>query len=194
MAELVLESPRLVIALPQPHEANQAIDFFTRNRAHTAHWRPPEPDGLFTEAYWSAQIPMLHESFDNGSMVRLWLWEKSDRERMIGTVGYTQIFRGPFCSCVLGYQIDQACEGQGLMREALQTTIQYMFARQQLHRIAANYRPENVRSGNLLARLGFRIEGYAKNYLFIDGAWRDHILTSLTNDQFKPVWLKGAKV
>jgi ribosomal-protein-alanine N-acetyltransferase len=45
----------------------------------------------------------------------------------------------------------------------------------------ANYRPENERSGILLERLGFVREGLAKDYLFIDGQWRDHVLTSLTN-------------
>ena len=41
--------------------------------------------------------------------------------------------------------------------------------------------PENTRSGRLLARLGFVREGYSRRYLFINGAWRDHVLTSLTN-------------
>lgn len=45
----------------------------------------------------------------------------------------------------------------------------------------ANYVPTNERSGRLLRRLGFTVEGYARDYLFIDGAWRDHVLTSLTN-------------
>jgi ribosomal-protein-alanine N-acetyltransferase len=43
----------------------------------------------------------------------------------------------------------------------------------------ANFRPENDRSRRLLQRLGFVEEGFARNYLFIDGAWRDHVLTSL---------------
>jgi ribosomal-protein-alanine N-acetyltransferase len=67
-----------------------------------------------------------------------------------------------------------------------------MFAEQKLHRIGANYMPHNARSGRLLAGLGFRIEGYARDYLYIDGAWRDHVLTSLVNDAFRPEWLRGA--
>lgn len=47
-----------------------------------------------------------------------------------------------------------------------------------LHRIMANYCPENVRSGKLLARLGFEQEGLARDYLYLNGRWRDHILTS----------------
>jgi ribosomal-protein-alanine N-acetyltransferase len=28
------------------------------------------------------------------------------------------------------------------------------------------------------------VEGYARDYLFLDGVWQDHVLTSLTN----PAW------
>ncbi|HEX9392721.1 MAG TPA: GNAT family N-acetyltransferase [Usitatibacteraceae bacterium] len=184
-----LETERLILALPAPDQAGQAQVFFERNRGHFAPWRPPEPAGMYTEAYWQAQIPVIADGFALGHSARFWIWEKAAPTRLIGTVGFSQIFRGPFCSCVLGYQIDQECEGQGLMSEALRTAIRYMFSTQKLHRIAANYRPANLRSGRLLARLGFRIEGYAPQYLFIDGAWRDHILTSLVNDTFRPEWL-----
>jgi ribosomal-protein-alanine N-acetyltransferase len=131
----------------------------------------------------------MHEGFAAGTNVRLWMWEKADLTHMIGTIGFTQIFRGPFCSCMLGYQHSHDYEGNGYMREALQTGIRLMFDVRWTHRIAASYRPENVRSGKLLTRLGFRIDGLSKNYLFIDGAWRDHILTSLVNDAFRPEWL-----
>jgi [ribosomal protein S5]-alanine N-acetyltransferase len=194
MPELVLESPRLIIALPQSADAPQALDFFKRNDSHLAPWRPPSAGDIFSEAYWQQQVIGHHEGFTADTNIRLWLWDKADRTRVIGTLGFSQIFRGPFCSCVLGYQLDEAYEGRGFMREALQRSIRYMFEERSMHRIAANYRPENVRSGNLLARLGFRIEGYAKNYLFIDGAWRDHVLTSLVNDAFRPERLPGEKV
>ena len=56
------------------------------------------------------------------------------------------------------------------MHEALQITICYAFEDLRLHRIHANHLPSNVRSGRLLARLGFAIEGYAKDYLLINDA------------------------
>jgi ribosomal-protein-alanine N-acetyltransferase len=53
----------------------------------------------------------------------------------------------------------------------------------------ANFRPENERSRRLLERLGFVEEGLARNYLFIDGAWRDHVLTSLTHPAYQDGWI-----
>jgi ribosomal-protein-alanine N-acetyltransferase len=38
-----------------------------------------------------------------------------------------------------------------MMREAVESGIQFMFEQQGLHRIMANYRPENLRSAALLA-------------------------------------------
>jgi ribosomal-protein-alanine N-acetyltransferase len=61
-----------------------------------------------------------------------------------------------------------------------------MFEQQKLHRIMANYMPSNKRSARLLQKLGFVIEGHAKKYLLINGQWEDHVLTSLTNENWLP--------
>ncbi|MBE9234176.1 30S ribosomal protein S5 alanine N-acetyltransferase, partial [Cuspidothrix issatschenkoi LEGE 03284] len=49
----------------------------------------------------------------------------------------------------------------------------------------ANYMPHNRRSAKVLKRLGFVVEGYATDYLMINGQWEDHILTSLTNPHWR---------
>jgi ribosomal-protein-alanine N-acetyltransferase len=187
--ELTLESERLLLSLPDAGLASAALDFHLRNADHLAPWSPPKPAGFDTIAFWNEYVEKSQIAFLQGSVVRLWLSEKAKPEQIIGSVGFSQIFRGPFCNCVLGYQIDRAFEGKGLMSEALEQAISYMFVEQRLHRINANYRPENIRSGRLLARLGFHTDGFAPRYLFIDGQWRDHIQTSLINDSFRPEWL-----
>ena len=70
------------------------------------------------------------------------------------------------------------------MFEALQATLGHAFEVLRLHRVQANHLPENHRSARLLRRLGFRIEGLARDYLYVNGAWRDHVLTALTYPQF----------
>jgi [ribosomal protein S5]-alanine N-acetyltransferase len=90
----------------------------------------------------------------------------------------------------LGYALDAQTQGQGLMHEALQAVIAHAFGSLNLHRLQAAYRPENTRSGAVLARLGFREIGLSQGYLFIDGDWRDHRLTELINPGFvlPPAW------
>ena len=72
------------------------------------------------------------------------------------------------------------------MTEALSLVIGYAFTEFRLHRLMAGYVVGNSRSAKVLARLNFRVEGIAKGYLFIDGAWRDHVLTALTDPSDRP--------
>ena len=65
------------------------------------------------------------------------------------------------------------------MFAALQMGLDYIFHNLNFHRIEANVMPENARSLKLLLRLGFAEHGVAKNYLQINGAWRDHVLLSV---------------
>jgi len=182
----VLATPRLRIAHAQPGYERQTVAFFERNRDHFARWDPPPPADFYTTAFWERSGRRAVEDFAADRAARFDLFDPHARDprALIGRVGFSQIFRGPFQSCILGYQIDAGYEGRGLMREALAATIDYMFEVKALHRVQANHLPENVRSAALLARLGFVREGLAKDYLFIAGEWRDHVLNALTNPKF----------
>ena len=44
-----------------------------------------------------------------------------------------------------------------------------------------SYMPTNDRSAKVLRRAGFAVVGYARDFLYINGAWRDHVLTALVD-------------
>ena len=182
----VLTTPRLRIAHVRPGFDEETVAFFTRNRQHFARWDPPVPPDFYSVGFWQRSVARSVEDFAADRAVRLDLFDGTDlgSRRLIGRMGFSQIFRGPFQSCILGYQLDAAYEGQGVMFEALTAAIRYMFDERGLHRIQANHLPENARSAALLARLGFVREGLAKDYLFIGDTWRDHVLNALTNPRF----------
>jgi ribosomal-protein-alanine N-acetyltransferase len=71
------------------------------------------------------------------------------------------------------------------MTEAVGRGIEFAFREKNIHRIMANYVPQNLKSGRVLSRLGFVVEGYARNYLFLNGRWQDHVMTSLTNSNWR---------
>ncbi len=186
-----LETERLLVALARPGMQGAMVGFLQRNHAdHLARWSPPADPAVFTEGFWRERLVASVEEFHMDRGVRFVLQERGAATgEIIGTCNYTNIVRGAFHACHLGYQIAKACEGRGLMTEALRAANGFMFDAMRLHRIMANYRPENERSARVLQRLGFAREGLARDYLFIDGAWRDHVLTSLVNPRFEAAWL-----
>ena len=192
MALPEIETRRLRLVIAQPGLEEALARFYQENFAgHLDRWSPPMPADKFDSAYWARQLPVFADEFDAGTTARWVLLAPGGGEpEVVGTSNFTQIAKGPFRACVLGYQVARAHEGRGLMHEALEATIDHAFRELRLHRIMANYRPENGRSGRLLERLGFVREGYARDYLFIDGAWRDHVLTSKTNPHFDAAWLR----
>jgi len=158
--------------------------FMVRNAAHFKRWDPPQPATVGTAAHWRRVLAAAVREFRNGSSLRWALFDANDRNsaRLLGRINFTQIFRGPFQSCVLGYQLDVDAEGKGLMFEALRAALDDLFIARRMHRVQAAFVPENVRSAKLLERLGFERIGLARRYLFIDGAWRDHVLSALTHE------------
>jgi ribosomal-protein-alanine N-acetyltransferase len=65
------------------------------------------------------------------------------------------------------------------MTEAVRAMCDHAFGPLGLHRIQANHLPDNHRSAAVLRRLGFTVEGLARELVLIEGRWRDHVLTAL---------------
>ena len=175
-----LVGSRLVIRHLEPHEAVLMTEFRIENKAHLETWEPKRSSEFFTEGFWQIDLRLTLRDFRNGSSVCLCLLSPEEDE-VLGVCNYTSIVRGTFQSCHLGYALAKKHQGRGIMFEALQLTNRYVFEELGLHRIVAGYLPNNDRSGQLLKKLGFEKEGYARQYLKINGRWEDHILTSLIN-------------
>jgi ribosomal-protein-alanine N-acetyltransferase len=186
-----LHTQRLVVALARPGMHGAMSRFIETNfHGHLARWSPPAEPGLFTEDFWRERLALAVDEFHADRAARFVMRQRATPGgEIIGTCSYTNIVRGAFQACHLGYQIGQAYEGRGLMTEALRASNRFVFETLRLHRIMANYRPENERSARVLERLGFEREGLAREYLFIDGAWRDHVLTSLLNPLYERAWI-----
>ncbi len=176
-----LRSERLCVRLLEPHESAKMVQFRLDNRKHLEEWEPRRSPEFFTEGFWQIQLRISLRDFRDGATVNFVLLDAAEEE-VLGVCNYTNIVRGTFQSCHLGYALHHKAQGTGTMHEALQMTNAYIFKEQGLHRIMAGYLPRNDRSGALLERLGFEKEGYARKYLKINGAWEDHILTALINE------------
>lgn len=105
------------------------------------------------------------------------------RGRLVGQVTAGNIWRGSLNSCFLGYWIDGRYAGLGITPTAVALVTDHCFTTARLHRVEANVRPENAASRRVVEKLGFRDEGVRERYLFIDGAYRDHVCYALTVEE-----------
>jgi len=182
--EPVLTGERVILRLATPRDAAAIVEYFKRNRLFHKPTDPLRPAEHYTQLYWQRMVRILRKEFRQDQSVRFFLFGRENPKRVIGSVGFSQIVRGIFHACYLGYALDEHEQGKGLMTEALRVGIAYMFVERKLHRVMANYMPKNERSGRLLAKLGFTIDGQAREYLMINGKWEDHVLTSLINEDW----------
>ncbi|WP_233967487.1 ribosomal protein S5-alanine N-acetyltransferase [Pectobacterium polaris] len=183
-ARVQLTTDRLVVRLAHERDAWRLAEYYSENRDFLKPWEPVRDASHCYPSGWQARLSVINDMHKQGNAYYFLLLDQNENE-VYGVANFSNVLRGSFHACYLGYSLGQKWQGQGLMYEALQPAIRYMQRQQHMHRIMANYMPHNQRSGGLLTRLGFEREGYAKNYLLIDGKWQDHVLTALTNAEWK---------
>lgn len=182
---VVLETNRLIVREAQFKDIDTIVDYLNTNKAFHAPYEAPRPHNYYTKAYWQQRIHSNYFRPDEDKTTQLFMFTKDEPNKTIGYANYYNIVYGAFYACHVGYMMAESAQGHGYMKEALKVGIHYLFKTKNLHRIHANYMPKNKRSGKTLQSLGFEIEGKAKNFLFVNGRWEDHILTSLTNNEWQ---------
>lgn len=177
---VTLATERLTLEYPASGMAAGMLAYRQLNRDHLRPWEPERPNEFYTVAAMESQLDKMRRQVEEQSAA-YWLICARDSGQIIGECSFTNIIRGPFQACHLGFSLGGEYQGMGLMNEALAAAISHIFDVHKLHRIMANYQPSNHRSEKLLSRLGFEREGLARKYLKINGQWADHVLTSLIN-------------
>lgn len=111
---------------------------------------------------------------------------------MIGQVSVNQIVAGSSRSASIGYWVAQSYAGRGVVPIAVALVCDHLFGQVGLHRVEIAVRPENAASLRVVEKLGFEPIGLARDYLHINGMWRDHQLFQLLRDDVKTTVLTRA--
>ncbi|WP_313524774.1 GNAT family protein [Shinella sp.] len=173
-----LADDRHLLRLPRFHDYRQWYQLRSESRRFLEPWEPTWRGDELTESSFRARVLRNEQEFSSGQAVPLFVFTRAEKTLLGGlTVGY--IRRGAAQCCMIGYWMGERHAGQGHMFGALKLVIPYIFSSLQLHRIEAACIPDNTRSIRLLEKAGFQQEGYLREYLKINGEWRDHVMFSL---------------
>lgn len=171
------EGPRTVI---RPYTYADGPEFTARAREseelHRPWLFPPTTD----EAYAAYAGALIEGRGRAGFLVCEREARHASGGAIAGFVNINNIVAGAFRCGALGYGAFAHAAGRGLMREGLGLVTRYAFDVLELHRLEINVQPRNAASIALARACGFRFEGYSPDFLYIDGAWRDHERWALT--------------
>jgi len=121
---------------------------------------------------FSQMVRSLNHEARAGRSYSFLIWSGAN---LIGQITMGGVMYGALRSAHIGYWIDRNYANKGYTTQAVKLVSSFGFSELGLHRIEINVRPENAASCRVAQKAGFIIEGDRKEFLHIDGAWRDHI-------------------
>ena len=160
---------------PGPNDFAEWASLREQSRAFLTPWEPIWPADDLTRAAFRRRLRRYAEDQRN-DLAYSFLVFRSQDNALAGGLTLANVRRGVAQAGSIGYWIGAPFARQGLMTAAVKALIPFSFGHLRLHRLEAACIPTNKPSIALLEKTGFQREGYARQYLCINGIWQDHLL------------------
>ena len=145
------------------------------SRAFLTPWEPIWPADDLSRGAFRRRLKRYAED-QRSDLSYAFLIFRADTNILIGGLTLANIRRGVAQAGSIGYWVGAPFARHGYMTAAVRALIPFCFDSLRLHRLEAACIPSNQASIRLLEKTGFTREGYAREYLCINGVWQDHLL------------------
>jgi ribosomal-protein-serine acetyltransferase len=178
-----IETERLMLVPIDPADGPDLWVAVNGSRAFLQRWLPWVQ--FHTDAAASTRFAeACAADWDQGRALRFVLRDRVHRT-LVGVVGLeacVHLHR----SCELGYWLRKEATHRGLMTEASRGALEFAFRTMSAHRVRVAAATDNHPSLSVIARLGFRFEGNARQAEWCDGRWLDHAVFALLATDTRP--------
>ena len=181
---LRLVGDRVFLRPPERGDYESWASLRARSHGFLAPWEPTWPPDALSRSSYRVRLSRYAEDWRTDQGYNFFIFA-NDTDALTGGVGLSNLRRGVAETGSLGYWIGEPFARQRYMSAALPLVLDFAFDRLRLHRVEAACLPTNVPSRALLLRTGFQQEGYARNYLLIDGKWQDHLLFAILREDWR---------
>ena len=134
------------------------------------------PPSLEVEKEWLDKMARDHDYL---------IWIVEHEGRAVGVTGIHEInWRDGYgtTGTIVG---DKAVWGRGLGRELMQIRARYAFTQTPLRKLKSAYYDGNEASARAQAAAGYRVVGRYRRDRFMDGSWRDEIVTEVLREDWE---------
>ncbi len=170
-----IQGDGVYLRAPQISDFMEWADLRDASRSFLTPWEPVWPSDDLTRAAFRRRLKRYAEDIRNDLAYPFFIFDRP-HDHLVGGLTIANIRRGVAQAGSLGYWIGAPFAHQGYMTRAVRAVIPFCLDALRLHRIEAACIPTNTASVGLLEKTGFRREGYAREYLCINGVWQDHLL------------------
>jgi [ribosomal protein S5]-alanine N-acetyltransferase len=171
----VVEGKLVRLRPPRPEDAAVMITWF-EDMEVTRFLLLRNPQGIEAEKEWLDRL-----SRDPNEI----FWVIEHQGGAVGATGIHAIdWKNGFgtTGTVIG---DKTAWGKGLGREMMQLRARYAFTELPLRKLKSAYLDGNVASAKAQAAAGYQEVGRYRLDMWIDGRWRDHVLTELLREDWE---------
>ena len=180
---LRLQRERVYLRYPVQRDWREWSALRADSQAFLAPWEPTWAYDALSRGAFRRRLKMYRSELRQGVTYSFLIFRAAD-DALLGGITLSNLRRGVAQSATLGYWIGAVHARQGYVTEALWAVLEFAFRRLGLHRVEAACLPNNEASRRLLLKCGFQEEGYAREYLRIDGSWQDHQLFAILRGEF----------
>jgi len=179
-----VEGDGVALRIPQMTDFEEWAALREKSRDFLTPWEPTWPDDDLTRGAFRRRIKRYTEDLRADQGYAFIICRLGDNA-IVGGLTLANIRRGVAQAGSLGYWMGQPFIRQGYMAAAVRAVLPFAFASLRLHRVEAACIPTNAGSIALLEKTGFVREGYARQYLCINGVWQDHLLYARLRESTK---------
>src|SRR5215210_5586074 len=171
----VIEGEGIMLRVPQMADFAEWTALREASRNFLGPWEPIWRVDDLTRGAFRRRLKRYAEDLRTDQAYPFFIY-RADDDVLVGGLTLANIRRGVAQAGSLGYWIGAPFARRGYMSAAVRALLPFAFGALRLHRLEAACIPTNAASMRLLEKTGFRREGYARQYLCINGAWQDHVL------------------
>jgi len=176
-----IEGQGVTLRLPQMAEFEEWAALRTASRDFLTPWEPSWPADDLTRAAFRRRLKRYAEDWRTDQSYAFFIFRKQDN-LLLGGLTLANVRRGVAQAGSIGYWLGMPFARNGYMTAAVKGVLPFCFETLRLHRVEAACIPTNTASIRLLERCDFLREGYARQYLCINGVWQDHLLFARLKD------------
>jgi [ribosomal protein S5]-alanine N-acetyltransferase len=176
-----IQGAGVVLKTPQPADYAEWARLREQSRSFLVPWEPTWPADDLTRAAFRRRLRRYAEDQRADLAYAFFLFREED-DVLIGGLTLGNIRRGVAQAGSLGYWMGAPYARKRHMTAAVRALLGFAYTALRLHRVEAACIPTNVPSIALLERVGFTREGFAREYLCINGIWQDHLLYARLKD------------